>query len=286
MIKSEVRVMTPERVSLGLRLAGIGSRGIAQLIDLLVLLVFYAILGTGIAVWYRFHLFGVASSYMIGFGILFSFLIFWGYFIGFEALSSGKTIGKMVMKIRTVSDDGRPVSFLQAAVRNLLRIVDYFPSGYLVGIVCMLVDSKERRLGDMVAGTLVVADKTSWTLRFLDETESEMNHEESPHAIEPTSIYSLLKSDAALRIAGELPQQWESLLSSLYGRLKGMSREQRIRVSDKVLRELVSLPQVSLFRLSANEPNPTDGLRVEQIRTKDVLLLFRQLARTYRTKQR
>ncbi len=278
--------MTPERVSLGLRLAGIGSRGIAQLIDLLVLLVFYAILGTGIAVWYRFHLFGVASSYMIGFGILFSFLIFWGYFIGFEALSSGKTIGKMVMKIRTVSDDGRPVSFLQAAVRNLLRIVDYFPSGYLVGIVCMLVDSKERRLGDMVAGTLVVADKTSWTLRFLDETESEMNHEESPHAIEPTSIYSLLKSDAALRIAGELPQQWESLLSSLYGRLKGMSREQRIRVSDKVLRELVSLPQVSLFRLSANEPNPTDGLRVEQIRTKDVLLLFRQLARTYRTKQR
>lgn len=286
MIKSEVRIMTPERVSVGLRLAGIGSRGIAQLIDLLVLLIFYAILGTGIALWYRFHEFGVASSYMIGFGILFSFLIFWGYFIGFEALLSGKTIGKMVMKIRTVSDDGRPVSFFAATVRNLLRIVDYFPSGYLVGIVCMLVDSKERRLGDMAAGTIVVVDKTSWTLRFLDDTEPVMSTVGSPHAIEPASTYSLRKSDAELRITGELPQKWESLLPGLYGRLKGMSREQRIRVSDKVLRELLSLPQVSLYRPSSSKAELTDWLRVEQIRTKDVLLLFRQLARAYQTKQR
>jgi hypothetical protein len=84
------------------------------------------------------------------------FLVFWAYPIVLEALWNGYTPGKKAMSLRVVAADGAPVGWLAAITRNLLRTVDMLPFGYAAGLVSSLADAHGRRLGDLVAGTLVV----------------------------------------------------------------------------------------------------------------------------------
>jgi hypothetical protein len=91
--------------------------------------------------------------------LLFHFLLYWGYFSLFEAFWNGQTPGKRLLKIRVIKDSGRQVTFFEALARNLLRIVDllFF---YLVGVVTMLCNRQQKRLGDFVAGTIVIHERT------------------------------------------------------------------------------------------------------------------------------
>src|SRR5213076_3552008 len=92
--------------------------------------------------------------------VLTVFLLFWGYFLLFEALNGGRTPGKRLMGIRVVMDTGHPLTFTAAAVRNLVRIVDMQPVlTYLVGLGFVLFHPQNKRLGDIVAGTVVVRDR-------------------------------------------------------------------------------------------------------------------------------
>lgn len=291
MVRSEVRITTPEQVSLQFQLAGIGSRGIAQLVDLSALFVVYALMGTGVFLWQRYRVFGIATSYIIGFSILMAFLLFWGYFIAFESLSSGKTLGKWLLKIRTISDDGRPVSLFAVAVRNLLRIVDYFPSGYLVGVVIMMVDPTERRLGDIAAGTLVVVDHAPWSLlpTLRAETPQGIAADDRTRAKDPLLIITLAKANVRLRITGELPLDWQSLLGHLHGRLRGMSRKARSQTAERVWQELLKLPEVTMETVTPPVATAAagNGPAAEvpgggEIKTRDVLRFFQQLSRRYR----
>src|SRR5690606_13759230 len=84
------------------------------------------------------------------------FVLLWAYPVVFEALFDGQTPGKRALELRVVSGDGAPVGWLAALVRNLLRTVDMLPVGYGFGLVSSLADPYGRRLGDLVAGTLVV----------------------------------------------------------------------------------------------------------------------------------
>src|SRR5439155_12152122 len=85
----------------------------------------------------------------------------WGYFLLFEALNDGRTPGKRVLGIRVVMDTGHRVTFTAAAVRNLVRIVDAQPLvSYLVGLGFVLFHPQIKRLGDIVAGTVVVRDRS------------------------------------------------------------------------------------------------------------------------------
>ena len=83
------------------------------------------------------------------------FLVFWAYPIVLE-VCWGRTLGKRVLGLRVVARDGAPLGWMQAIVRNLLRTVDMLPFGYAVGLLSCLCDSHGRRLGDLVAGSLVV----------------------------------------------------------------------------------------------------------------------------------
>src|SRR5690606_30517026 len=140
-------VHTPEGVALRLPAAGPVPRALAWLIDLgirfLVLTVSAGLLGilgkTGIGL------------YFIG-----MFALLWAYPVVFEAMFDGQTPGKRALELRVVSADGAPVGWLASLVRNLLRTVDMLPVGYGFGLVASLSDPYGRRLGDMVAGTLVV----------------------------------------------------------------------------------------------------------------------------------
>ncbi|MGC9223953.1 MAG: RDD family protein [Terracidiphilus sp.] len=159
-IGNQLNIETPELVAIELPLAGIGSRFIAILVDSLILGGAFILLGI-------LFVFIVASlsaaglnsaTWGIGILILIFFLLNWGYFALFEAFNNGRTPGKRVAKIRVIHQSGRGISFLEALGRNLVRFVDYLPGFYGVGIVVIFLNKRSQRLGDMVAGTLVVRE--------------------------------------------------------------------------------------------------------------------------------
>lgn len=150
-------VVTPEHVAIRYELAGIGSRGVAVLVDMLLQALLF------LPIWYGYqqvqHFFKLNSlelSFLNGFLILFAFIILWAYFVTFETLWNGETPGKRMMGLRVIKDGGYPVDFRSVVIRNLIRALDIIPLSYSVGFVAMLVDRQYRRLGDLAAGTVVV----------------------------------------------------------------------------------------------------------------------------------
>jgi uncharacterized RDD family membrane protein YckC len=152
---TDLVVATPERVSFDYQIAGLGTRAIAQIIDLLIVaLVEVAVI-----------FFGVAAGTVTNSGtvmglvlIVFSFLNVFGYFWVSESLWSGQTVGKKAFRLRAVGDRGEPLTFMQAGIRNIVRIVDFLPYGYGVGMIVLFANGKGKRLGDIAAGTIVVKD--------------------------------------------------------------------------------------------------------------------------------
>jgi hypothetical protein len=91
--------------------------------------------------------------------VLLWFLLHTGYFAFFEALWNGQTPGKRLTHLRVIQDSGRPITAYEAIARNLLRVVDSFPALYGVAIISALLSAQSKRLGDYVAGTVVVHEK-------------------------------------------------------------------------------------------------------------------------------
>ena len=147
-------IATPEGVELRLRLAGVGSRFAAGMIDfaikgalvLVVALVFGLTLGD------------VPALIVSAAGLLFAMVLF---DILFEVRSAGRTPGKRALGRRVVLADGRPVGLRASAVRNLLRLIEGLPLSYVPAIVSILVTRSNQRLGDLAAGTVVVHEATA-----------------------------------------------------------------------------------------------------------------------------
>ena len=116
----------------------------------------------------------MGATWAIALMILVFFSVYWGYFALFEAFWGGQTPGKRVVGIRVVKDSGRAIKFPEAASRNLLRVVDSLPGIYVFGLITMIVSKENKRLGDYVAGTVVVHEKSAVEafpeLQKLDET--------------------------------------------------------------------------------------------------------------------
>lgn len=152
----EQPIVTGEAVALDLRPAGIGSRGVALVIDLVIQLVItiawvYAVSKTGGA--------DDAAVEAIVLSLFVATLL--GYPVAFETLWRGRTPGKAVMGLRVVRDDGGPIRFRHAFVRGLVGVVVDRPglSSGLLALVPMLATKRSKRLGDLAAGTVVVQDR-------------------------------------------------------------------------------------------------------------------------------
>jgi hypothetical protein len=91
--------------------------------------------------------------------LLVNFLLIWGYYVAFEMLWNGQTPGKRVCNLRVMRENGYALGFLDSLIRNLVRIIDFLPLYYGVGVVTMLIDNRSRRLGDLAAGTIVVKER-------------------------------------------------------------------------------------------------------------------------------
>jgi uncharacterized RDD family membrane protein YckC len=160
-IGDQLNIETPELVAIEMPLAGIGSRFIAILIDYIIWGAAFLVLGLVAAVLLpALHFFGgVSANWAVGIIFLILFLMQWGYFALFEAFGNGRTPGKRVARIRVIHQSGRGISFVESLARNLVRFVDYLPGFYAVGVVAIFLSRRHQRLGDLVAGTLVVRDR-------------------------------------------------------------------------------------------------------------------------------
>jgi uncharacterized membrane protein SpoIIM required for sporulation len=157
-----VDVETPELVVLTYSVAGVGSRVLAAFTDLLICIA--AMIGLVIAIAVLLgitHTSGpdMASGWAVGIFILAQFGVMWGYYVLFEGLRDGQTPGKRIHRLRVVQEGGYSVTFGVSAARNLLRVLDMQPVFfYLVGLGAMLASKRGRRIGDVVAGTIVVRE--------------------------------------------------------------------------------------------------------------------------------
>jgi len=156
------RVVTPEAVPLELDVAGLGSRGIAIAIDMLI--------QSAIMLAVIFFLAATHPSDAVTLVILSvsAPVVFWGYFFFFEGIWHGRTPGKRTQHLRATRADGQPMSGGQMTVRNLVRIVDFLPLYYAIGCVSIVLTQRSQRLGDLAGGTLVIREPKPFVPKALD----------------------------------------------------------------------------------------------------------------------
>ncbi len=223
---------TPENVTFAYEVAGIGNRFIAALIDSaiigVVLTLFTLALFVGLGATGDLTNEGDlswAGGAVVAAYALISFLVLWGYYIFFEYLWNGQTPGKRSVKIRVVRVDGSPVSFVEVVIRNLVRIVDFLPMGYGLGLVIMFLNSQSRRLGDFAGGTLVVKDQGRVGLETLAQPVSSKGGAEQGRAGQDEAAReALLLEFPAIRTL--TPQDYELIRETLHRYDRGQVKQQ------------------------------------------------------------
>lgn len=168
-LNDKLIIETPENIYLEFELAGLGSRFLAYLIDtviqlllafalIYILAIVFGILGSAL------NNVSVASSWQLALVGIIIFLIYEGYFITCETAWRGQSVGKKILNLRVVKDGGYPITFWDSVIRNILRVVDMLPPlwvipSYGLGSAILLANAQSKRIGDYVAGTLVIKEK-------------------------------------------------------------------------------------------------------------------------------
>lgn len=157
-----ITIQTPESVELEFTLAGVGNRALALMIDYLAIFLLLSLVSLVSSfmseqiVNLSVLLGGGTESvdlWLVAIALLVTMAIYWGYFVAFETVWQGQTPGKRLTKIRVINDNGKPEGVFQATLRALLRPVDDI---LFIGFFCILFNEREKRIGDWLAGTLVV----------------------------------------------------------------------------------------------------------------------------------
>ena len=164
-------IETPERVPLHFALASTGNRFLACAFDHFLQILLIAVVALGVTWAVGFADLGRwvtnAPKWVVALLIVAVFLLWSGYFALFEWAWSGQTPGKRWLRLRVIREDGRPVTFWEAAARNVLRIFDMMPFPfYSVGLIAVFVSRRDQRVGDMVAGTVVVREREAQAPSF------------------------------------------------------------------------------------------------------------------------
>jgi uncharacterized RDD family membrane protein YckC len=170
-------IETPERVPLHFALASIGNRFLACAVDHLIQLAAIIVVAVLFTLTLAGGLSGAAErlwdapKWVMALLLIAYFLIWSGYFAFFEWAWAGQTPGKRWLRLRVIREDGRPITFYEAAARNLVRIFDMMPAVplvplYSVGLVSVFISSRDQRIGDFVAGTVVVREREAQAPSF------------------------------------------------------------------------------------------------------------------------
>ena len=198
---NQINLQTPESVELEFTLAGIGNRSFALLIDYIVISL------STLMVWVLgyFLIYQLAPSFgggvpdkisqwILAIQLMTGFAISAGYFVVLETLWQGQTVGKRWTNIRVICDDGKPVRLPQAILRALLRLVDDISSMGAIGAFFIIFTRQEKRIGDMLAGTIVVQEEKSQQAKIAISSGAE---ELAAQLITDAEVNNLLPDDFA-----------------------------------------------------------------------------------------
>jgi uncharacterized RDD family membrane protein YckC len=211
----KLTIETPEQTSLEFPLSGVGSRCLALLLDTLVQIGVMILL---LAVLYYASIWTMGSSGMWtqALVILALFIIYWGYYGIFESIWNGQTPGKRWVRLRVIQQSGKPIQVWQAVARNLLRLVDQLPGFYAVGLVSVLFSKQNRRLGDLVAGTVVVHERP---LAKID-----LGWAGTPSTVAPAGLLG----------AGRLGIEEVRLIETFLDRRNSLANNVRVRMANQI----------------------------------------------------
>ncbi|HEX7334703.1 MAG TPA: RDD family protein [Pyrinomonadaceae bacterium] len=225
-------IETPERVPLHFALASIGNRFIACAIDHAIQALALGLIAIASAVLASFSFIertvSGAPKWVIAVMIIFVFLIFAGYFAFFEWIWNGQTPGKRWLKLRVIREDGRPITFWEAAVRNLLRSLDMMPLPfYSIGLISVFSTNRDQRIGDMVAGTVVVREREAEAPAFSQVFAAPVSDPALRRSFKPVDFQASLNSltEAEIQVVetflrrrwdlSDVPRQWMAWRVSL-----------------------------------------------------------------------
>lgn len=246
-IETTLSIDTPENVVFGYQIAGIGSRFMAALIDTLLILALqvianFTLLLLGATILGSSPLQGPESgslAWLVALLGLVAFAFLWGYYIFFEALWNGQSPGKRWLGLRVIRKNGTPAELSEIVIRNLVRLVDFLPLYYGIGVITMFIDGRSRRLGDLAAGTLVVYEAGALTLADLAPASA------------PGLPESTASSPQALLIA-RLESDDVALASNFLRRRQELHNGSEMAVEiASFLRQKMSLPQKPLSEAEA-----------------------------------
>jgi uncharacterized RDD family membrane protein YckC len=225
-------IETPERVPLHFALASIGNRFLACAIDhsiqalTLVLLGIATVVVANVSDWEGALSAAPKWVYAVMFIVL--FLVLSGYFAFFEWIWRGQTPGKRWLKLRVIREDGRPITFFEASVRNLLRSFDMMPAPfYSIGLISVFSSSRDQRVGDMVAGTVVVREREAEAPAFAEVFASPVSDPALRRSFKPVDFTASLDSltDSEIQVVEtflrrrwdlpDAPRQWMAWRVSL-----------------------------------------------------------------------
>jgi len=210
-------IETPERVPLHFALASIGNRFIAcaidhaiQIVALMVLVITFAIIADYADLGNRL---ANAPKWLIALLVILVFLLMSGYFAIFEWLWHGQTPGKRWMKLRVIREDGRPISFFEAIVRNLLREFDIMPFPfYSIGLISVFATDRDQRVGDLVAGTVVVREREAEAPAFAEVFASPVSDPALRRSFQPvqfTADINALSEQEISVVESFLRRRWD-----------------------------------------------------------------------------
>jgi uncharacterized RDD family membrane protein YckC len=218
----QLTIETPEQTALDFPVAGIGSRFLALAYDVIIQFLVGLVVGIGgtaaiaaistatprVAMWTTAIL------------IIFYFLLYFGYYAFFEIIWNGQTPGKRKAGIRVIKGSGRPLTPVESIGRNLMRIVDWLPFFYAIGIACAFFTKGNKRLGDLVVGSIVVRESSLAELKPVIRQE-----------------HPVLTQAGALG-AHRLSKEESALVESFLNRRSALEPAVRYRMADEVLRRI------------------------------------------------
>ena len=152
-VTDELVVTTPEGVLLTYRLAGLGSRYLARLLDAVIRIALVLLFAKVVDV-------GGHRGWAKAVAYIGLFAVLLGYDIVSEIATRGRTLGKMAVGVRVIRADGRPVDVWSSVVRNLIRIIDEILTVGIVAVISIFATRRGQRLGDLAAGTVVIRERT------------------------------------------------------------------------------------------------------------------------------
>jgi uncharacterized RDD family membrane protein YckC len=223
----KLTIETPEQTALDFAVAGIGSRFLAIAYDVVIQFLVGLIVGILGSITLGVVFAGAPRAGMWVFAILalFYFVLYFGYYAIFEIWWNGQTPGKRKVGIRVIKDDGRPLTPAESIGRNLMRIVDWLPFFYGVGIISAFLTKGNKRLGDLVVGSLVVRETSLKDLQPIWQTSS------------ATANAPVIAGSGPLG-AERLSAEELALIESFLSRRSSMDSALRWKMADEVLRRV------------------------------------------------